>query len=183
MIRKRTLIGIGAAVGVAVLFFAAQGFRVSSLESAKLAVPHDNPFWYAYDTKYGSSAATVFVGDFVVSGTYFYGRETENGSPIVFVVPDAASTAALPYLKRWGPPKRIDLTNPDEFATAALQRDVIEKVAKKRLLSVRGRIAIKAHGYEVTGECDQPIYLATFKSVVQPRGTVVIRESTVTNCG
>lgn len=85
--------------------------------------------------------------------------------------------------KRWGPPKRIDLTNADAFAQAAPPRKLIDQVARRQLVTMHGHITIRASDYELAGECDQPISLAKFNSVVRPNDMIASKENAVANCG
>ena len=122
--------GIAAALGVAalaagILLPVFDGGSINDVTIGELVVPRGSPFWFSYEGEYDGGSAHIFVGDFVVSGTYYYGYD-EDRTPTLFIVPDAASAAVLPYWKRWGPAKRIDLTNADDFAKAALPRSVID---------------------------------------------------------
>ena len=186
----KKLIWIGAtfvlavAVGTMVLMlFGFSGGSFSVGENREVVVPRNSQVWLSYDSKDYGGYAAIFIGDVVISGTYYYGYEFEGGERTAFIVPDDASAAVLPYWKRWGLPKRIDLSNADDFAKSALAPDVVAKIAKKHLLTTRGRITIVASNYEVTGECDQPIYLAKFKSVYRPKDMLAAKENTILNCG
>ena len=183
---KRTGIAIAlalAAIVVAVPFLGVSLGSLRDVTSGELIVPLDSPVQVSYGTTEFGGSAHVFFGDLVISGTYYYGPEVAGSSPVAFIVPDSGSAAVLPYWKRWGPPKRIDLSNPEVFAKAALPQSVLDSIARRRSRLASGHITLVASEYEATGECDQPIYLAKFKSVSKPNDMLASKENTVTNCG
>jgi hypothetical protein len=182
--------GIGApailafvVLAVCAFLFMALGVSINSGTDGEIVVPSGSPVWFSYGSKYDGGAADVFIGDIILSGTYYYGYEIAGGEVAAFIVPDDASAKVLPHWKRWGPVKRIDLSNPDDFAKAALSQDSDSQITGRKQFMTHGHIVIVVSDFEVAGECDQPVYLAKFKSVYRPKDMIASKENTVTNCG
>lgn len=114
-----------------------------------------------------------FVGEFTVSGTYYYGDSEFNDGLDFFgvasIVPDRDIAIHLPHLSERNKEKLvITLDNPEAFADAVISKSVLAKVRRKNGGTASGQVAIKVNRYNVGISCDSASYSANFRSVVTP---------------
>jgi hypothetical protein len=146
-------------------------------------IPPDSPVHLERNDE--QSNTFRFRGDFVFSGTYWYGYDEVDGEEnelSLFINTDPDSVKSLPYWKRWGRPTTIYIRNSADFVKAALPPEVVGKLARKQLRSVHGHIAIVAKNYVVTGECDHPVFLADFVSVYRPKTMILSKAYSASSC-
>lgn len=147
-------------------------------------VPSDSPVHFLKRDADKMTGAFLFAGRFVFSGTYYYGYDEIEGddSPSLFLKPDAASIAKLPHWRGMGRASFIYITNPKDFAAAALPADLVAKIAKGKLRSAHGHIAIVAEDYVVDGECDHAVYLAKFVAIYSAKTLLASKDYTASEC-
>lgn len=135
------------------------------------ALPKQSPF----KVEKASVEGLTFKGRAVISGTYVFGRnspaeEEMNGSkePDLYFVPDAASAALLP---RWNEDGVIDgvyISNRDDFFTAVIEPQMVQKVKAGQVRSLTGPLTIEIEGYFATVLCGLPAYGTRFVRVATP---------------
>jgi len=137
----------------------------------ELVVPRGSPFWFSYEGEYDGGSAHIFVGDFVVSGTYYYGYERGRTATLVHSAGcrERRCSTTIEALGS-GETELISLTLMTLPKRRCLAGSVIDKIANKQLSLNPWPYHDRGAGYEVTGECDlRPVLLAKFNRSIGRR--------------
>jgi hypothetical protein len=123
-----------------------------------------------------------YEGRTTVSAKYRFVFDEENGfeqNPHLFLMPDPASQASLPYLTRWvyesdGDSRTVERTekaeeiwveNVAEAALALLGKQLAAEVLAGKHQKVTGEAVVVIEGFSAGYECDSPSFATRFVEV------------------
>ena len=153
--------------------------RAQPPDNEAIIVPAGSPLrLVSFPRDFYSSAA--FRGQFTLSGKYEIGADADN--TVATVWPDEPWRKLLPYWRRHGGPREIDISNAEAFAEAVIPHEMLQKLKAGKVPSVRGRVTIVADDYKSSIECDAANFSARFISIVNPPLRVAANPTSEEGC-
>jgi len=165
----------------------AGGPQVITLPSGAdtLIVPADSPVRFK---DFGSNEDEVaeLSGKVLVTGTYYLGDNQYNDGPdydlTLYLVPDPAIAARLPYYKRRGRAPVIYVTNAKAFADAVMSKTALTNLMKDRKRVATGHIALWVDQFTSDLECDSPNDAARFVALDERHVAVALGDAPAFPC-
>lgn len=158
----------------------------SGLGEEALVVPDGSPVHFL---RYDKDYLGRFSGQFVLTGTFFYGCEIECDPPLqkdqVFaaIVPDPVVASTLPHWKIRNNDMRIYLVNGDRLARKIVSPAERAAILSGKLDDIRRHVAIVVNDFRAGIDCDSASYSAHFVAIAKPAQVATAKLDGDYGCG